>query len=164
MNNRVNLVIRILLLCLVFYLSITIALTQNIKHKCEVRIVDIFDPSKNKISQKIKVIGTFTVDMKSDNFIKKLYKPPGTKIHIGAFVSYSGEIKSPRYLTMGLILGKKRFNKDFNDLAYTKKLKRNMFSTAVAKFPLKSFEGGEVLTYSPGKQKYSILISLECEK
>lgn len=164
MSSKVNLTIRTLLLCLVFYLSVANALAQNIKHKCEVRIADIFDPSKNDISQKIKVLGTFTVDMKSDNFMTKFYKLPGTKLNIGAFVSYSGELKSPRYLTMALILGKRRFSKNFNDLAYTKKLKRSVFSTAVARFPLKSFERGEVLTYSPGKGKYSIMVSLECEK
>lgn len=166
MNKKLNFITRTLLLCLMFYMSSTNALTQNIKHKCEIGIFDFnkFDFGKDD-KPKIEKLGSFFIDVKGSNLTTKFYKLPVTKVTIGALVSYSGELKLPRYLNMVLVLGKKRFvDNGFVDLLYAKTLKNNVFSTALARFPLKSFERGEVLTYFPGKGKYSITVHLECEK
>ena len=113
MNGRINFVIRALLLCLVFYLSIINALTQNIKHKCEAGIFD-FNADTSK------ALGDFSIVVENGNFTTKFYELPNTKLIISTTVGYLSNIAqediksvSPDEVFMSLVLGKKPFKGEF---------------------------------------------------
>ena len=163
MNNKSSTIFIPFLLCLVFCISATNTLTQSAEHECEISITDFNTDTA-------KTLGEFTIAVENGNFITKFYKLPDTKLIITASVGYSAKLSSgdsksvpPDEVFMVLILGKKRFKGSLSDLGYTKKVRKDVLSTASTILPFNYFREGKIMTTYLGK-KQLVMIFLKCRK
>jgi len=116
-----------------------------------------------------KSLGQFNVPVTNESKMIKFFRLPDTKLIISIAILYSSSSGStdtkapPDELVMSLISGKKRYKTGFNGFENTKKVRKDVVTTAANRMPLKSFESGEVMTVFLGK-KEPVVISLECAK